>query len=511
MRTFAFGLTLTLAAAGLLGACDASTTNDLPVEPDPLRSDGGAVVTGDADVTADADAAPLPPQPGLRAEYFEGYLDRMVDRVEPNVDHDWAAASPGTGIGADKFSARWSGTITAPTTGMYTMIVDSDDGMRLFVDGKLLVENWTGHFVTRNSASVQLTAGVPVAIRLDYFELDQAASVKLSWSSDAIAEEIIPTKYFLADKAPDLPSPKPPYANPVMAFDCPDPGVLATTEANGPNYYAVCTGGAFPIRQSRSLVTWKDSGQKILPAGKPPWAANGGRNWAPEIHKVGNGFVAYFTSVNGGDVLSIGAASSANVLGPYQNQTAPLVENAVGVIDATFFEDADGSRWLLYKIDGNSQGQATPIFLRKLAANGLSFAAGSAATEILRNQPATWEGGVVEAPWLVKRGAYYYLFYSGNVYDARYRTGVARATNLAGPYEKFGSPILANNAKWEGPGHGSVVTVGALDYFVYHAYPKGDLSQRQTLVDAIRYENGWPKISDGTPSTGPRPWPGEAR
>jgi GH43 family beta-xylosidase len=510
MRTWAFVLTLSLSA---LPACDGSSTNDLPAEPDPTRDDAGAVVNGDASTPVDAPVTPppTPPQPGLRAEYFDGYLDRVIDRVEPGVDHDWLAASPGTGVGADKFSVRWSGTLTAPTTGAYKMILSSDDGVRLFVDGKLLVENWTGHFVTRNEATVQLTAGKATSIRLDYFELDQNASVKLSWSAAGIPEEVIPTKVLLAENAPDLPSPKPPYANPVMAFDCPDPGVLATMEANGPNYYAVCTGGTFPIRTSRSLVSWKGTGQSILPAGKPPWAANGFRNWAPEIHKVGNQFVAYFTSVNGADVLSIGAASSANVLGPYQNGASALVENPAGVIDATFFEDADGSRWLLYKIDGNAKGNPTPIFLRKLAADGLSFAPGSTATEVLRNQPATWEGGVVEAPWVVKRGTYYYLFYSGNVYDARYRTGVARATNLSGPYEKFGSPILANNTKWDGPGHGSVVQVGTLDYFVYHAYPKGDLSQRQTLVDAIRYENGWPKISDGTPSTGAQPWPGEAR
>jgi arabinan endo-1,5-alpha-L-arabinosidase len=213
-------------------------------------------------------------------------------------------------------------------------------------------------------------------------------------------------------------------------------------------------------------------------------------------------------------VLSVGAASAPDVLGPYTDVGGPLVEHPQGVIDTNYFQDDDGSRWFLYKIDGNSVGQPTPIYLRRLADDGLSFAPGSEPVELLRNAPATWEGGVIEAPWLVKRDGVYYLFYSGNVYDHRYRTGVARASSLAGPYEKKGAPILANNERWVGPGHGSVVTVGGMDYFVYHAWTNaGNGTQagatgRQVLVDRIAWQDGWPSIHDGTPSRTPQPWPG---
>jgi beta-xylosidase len=109
----------------------------------------------------------------------------------------------------------------------------------------------------------------------------------------------------------------------------------------------------------------------------------------------------------------------------------------------------------------------------------------------------------------------YYLFYSGNVYDYRYRTGVARASSLLGPYTKHGAPILANSAQWVGPGHGSVVAVGAKDYFVYHAWTNaGNGTQvaaagRQVLVDRIDWQGGWPVIHNGTPSSTPQPWPGD--
>jgi beta-xylosidase len=404
-----------------------------------------------------------------------------------------------------------------PASGEYLIATETDDGVRLWIGGELVIDDWNGHFVTRNEATVTLDASLPVPIRLDYFEYDLDASVRLLWSSPTIPEEIIPETHLLTPgKAPEeLDGPKPPFTNPVVPFDCPDPGVLAAPDADPPGYYALCTGGSFPIRFSKSLVFWQDTGASVLPEGKPPWAANGYRNWAPEIHRVGDHYVVYYTTVNGADVLSIGAAYSSDVLGPYKDTGGPLVEHPSGVIDPHFFRDDDGTAYLLYKIDGNAVGEPTPNIIRRLAPDGLSFGDGAAEVELLTNNPATWEGGVVEGAWMVKRDGFYYIFYSGNVYDYRYRTGVARSKDLFGPYEKHGAPILANNGRWVGPGHGSVVPVGPLDYFVYHAWTNNGAGTqdgalgRQILVDRIRWQDGWPSISDGTPSTTPQPWPGK--
>lgn len=321
-----------------------------------------------------------------------------------------------------------------------------------------------------------------------------------------------------AASATDLPVSAGSFTNPVLATDCPDPGVLA----DGGMYYLTCTGGKLAIRRSRDLVVWNSYGASILPAGKAPWADNGDRNWAPELHRVGDRILAYYTSANDKDALSIGVASASSPQGRYTDKGIPLVEDTRGVIDATFFEDDDGSRWLFYKIDGNASGQPTPIFVRQLATDGLSFAAGSRAKQVLTNSPGTWEAGVVEAPWVVKRDGRYYMFYSGNAYDERYRTGVARATSLTGRWEKHGAPILANNAAWVGPGHGSVVGVptaggGKADYFVYHAWrnagggARDERGGRQVLLDRIAWNDGWPRIGDGTPTSEPQPWPGEAK
>lgn len=458
-----------------------------------------------------ADEPPPPPEPGFRAEYFDRYRVRAASQVEAAIDHAWGDAAPADGVGADRFSARFTATLAVPATGSYTFAIDSDDGVRLWIGDALVIDDWRGHFPERHTATVELTAGDAVALRLDYFELDLGAELRLSWTPPGEAEAVLDAAHVTTAPAIDG-APKPPFANPVIAFDCPDPGVISVGAPAV--YYAVCTGGRFPIRRSHDLVLWEDTGAFVFPDGKPPYAANGFRNWAPELHEVGGKFLVYYTSVNAQNVLSVGVAAADAPTGPFVDRGAPLVEHSQGVIDASYVE-AGGKRYLVYKIDGNSVGQPTPILLRELAPDGMAFAPGSAAIELIRNDPGSWEGGVVEAPWIVERGGTFYLFYSGNVYDARYRTGVARASSVTGPYTKLGAPILANNGTWVGPGHGSVVAVDGKDYFVYHAWHDNGAGGndgargREVLVDEIVWgAEGWPSIHGGTPSTGWQPWPG---
>jgi GH43 family beta-xylosidase len=473
------------------------------------RVDGGQEGGGDGGADVDPpDAAP--PEPGFRVEYFSGYRVLEHSAVESIIDHAWGDAEPLPGVGADRFSVRITGTLEVPEAGTYRFATSGDDGVRLWLGDTMVIDDWRPHFPERHEGEIELPAG-PVPLRLEYFEIDLTAELRLYWTVPGGAEALLDSAHVMT--APGLAAgPTPPYANTVVPFDCPDPGVISTGEPAV--YYALCTGGSFPIRMSHDLVLWQDTGAHVLPGGKAPWSANGFRNWAPEIHEVGGRFIVYFTAVNGGNVLSIGAAVADAPTGPFTDRGGPLVEHPQGVIDASYFRDLDGKHYLTYKIDGNSVGQPTPIYIRELAADGLSFAPGSQQVEILRNAPGTWEGGVVEAQWMIEREGTYYLFYSGNVYDSRYRTGVARATSPTGPFEKLGGPILSNDARWVGPGHGSVVRIGDRWYFVYHAWSNNggggnDTSRgRQILVDEITFADGWPRIHDGTPSEGLLPWPG---
>ncbi|WP_224250083.1 glycoside hydrolase family 43 protein [Hyalangium gracile] len=293
------------------------------------------------------------------------------------------------------------------------------------------------------------------------------------------------------------------YQNPVVPVGCADPGVIH----DGTRYVAACTSGgaanAFPLRTSQDLVSWTSAGHIFPSTGKPTWAT--GDFWAPEIHKVGTRFIAYYTARHSNGKLSIGAATSASALGPFTDLGRPLVhDTAMGMIDATYFKDTAGTPYLVWKADGNAVGQATPIYGQQLSADGLSLV-GTRRTLISNN--LAWEGGVVEAPWVVARGGYYYLFYSGNAYyNSTYAVGVARATSPLGPYTKLGAPILKTGAGWVGPGHNSVVTgPGGDTYMVYHAWDSAH-TDRMMLVDAITWPNGWPAVPEG-PSADSRPMP----
>ncbi len=298
------------------------------------------------------------------------------------------------------------------------------------------------------------------------------------------------------------------YQNPVLPNDCPDPGVFK----DGGEYLMVCTtgdfGGLFPIHASKDLIHWSDTGKHIFAGGTTPTWANADF-WAPEIHKLGSGYVAYFSARGSDGLLAVGAASSPTATGPFTDLGHPLVHDpGMSQIDAHAFQDEMGQSYLVWKDDGNAFGKPTPIWGQKLAPDGLSVVGGKA--KLITNDLG-WEGSVVEGPWVTRRGSDYYLFYSGNAYyNASYAVGVAHATSPLGPYTKAGAPILTSHGAWAGPGHGSVVKApGGDDVLVFHAWEASHIGQdpgRVPLVDRIQWPGAWPTMI-GAPSSASRPMP----
>jgi beta-glucosidase len=89
---------------------------------------------------------------------------------------------PENALGTDDFSVRWSGKLLPPTSGRYELAVGANDGFRLFIGGRLVADGWeTNPRVASKSAFVDLEAGKPVDIKLEYFEADRDAEVRLAW------------------------------------------------------------------------------------------------------------------------------------------------------------------------------------------------------------------------------------------------------------------------------------------------------------------------------------------
>lgn len=289
-----------------------------------------------------------------------------------------------------------------------------------------------------------------------------------------------------------------PYENPVLS-GCADPGAIRV----GRHFYVTCTGGAgddrFPIYRSDDLVAWTQVGW-IFPAGnKPAWAE--GHYWAPELHAIPGGFAAYFSALSGGKHV-IGVASAPDILGPYTDSGAPIVVKEYSVIDAHAFRDDDGTRWLFWKGEGEPDG----IYARKLEPSGLALSPEGGAR--ILSVDRAWEAQSIEAPWVVRRGGWYFLFYSGAYYcNSSYGIGVARATSPLGPWEKRPEPLVTSSDHWRGPGHNAVVEGPGGDLFlVYHGFrteegipacsagTPDDNNSRHTLIDRVELGGDWPVV-----------------
>lgn len=132
---------------------------------------------------------------GLSAQYFDNidFTSPKLTRTDATVNFDWGSGSPDPSVGADTFSVRWTGTVTPAFSQAYTFYTTSDDGIRVWVNGALVIDNFTDHASTENSGTTPvLTAGQAYAIQIDFYENGGGAVAKLSWSSASQAKQIIP-------------------------------------------------------------------------------------------------------------------------------------------------------------------------------------------------------------------------------------------------------------------------------------------------------------------------------
>lgn len=144
---------------------------------------------------------PAPISNGLTGSYFANATltgTPTVVRIDPFVNFNWSTGSPATGIPADNFSVRWTGYVVPKYSQKYTFYTQSDDGVRLWVNGVQLVNNWTNHSSTTNSGTITLTAGVKYSIKMEYYDKTSYAVAGLFWSSSSQAKQAIPQSQLLS-------------------------------------------------------------------------------------------------------------------------------------------------------------------------------------------------------------------------------------------------------------------------------------------------------------------------
>lgn len=292
------------------------------------------------------------------------------------------------------------------------------------------------------------------------------------------------------------------YRNPVVNYSLPDPAVI---RADDGYFYLYATEDIrnLPIHKSKDLVNWELVGTAFTKESRPAFEPKGGL-WAPDINKIGDKCVLYYSmSVWGGEwSCGIGVAVADKPEGPFTDCGKLFCSSEIGVqnsIDPFYMEDK-GQKYLFW---GSFRG----IYGIELSDDGLSVKAGAEKVQIA--------GTAYEGTYIHKRKGYYYLFASTGTccegLKSTYQTVVGRSKKLFGPYlDKQGEAMMNNrhetlirkNDSFVGNGHNSeIVTDDAgNDWMLYHGVSVDNPHGRVLLLDKVEWKAGWPLVKGGSPS-----------
>ena len=292
------------------------------------------------------------------------------------------------------------------------------------------------------------------------------------------------------------------YSNPVIDYSLPDPSIIKGEDGY---FYLYATEDIrnLPILRSKDLVNWEFVGTAFTDATRPDFEPEGGI-WAPDINKIGDKYVLYYSmSVWGGEwTCGIGCAVSDRPEGPFKDCGMMFRSNGIKVqnsIDPFYIED-NGHKYLFW---GSFRG----IYAIELSEDGLSLKSGSSPVQIA--------GTAYEGTYIHKRGGYYYMFASiGSCCEglkSTYTTVVGRSTSLFGPYlDKKGQSMMDNhheilihkNDSFVGTGHNSEIVSdnAGTDWLFYHAVSVANPDGRVLMLDKIDWIDGWPSVEGNSPS-----------
>ena len=292
------------------------------------------------------------------------------------------------------------------------------------------------------------------------------------------------------------------YSNPVIDYSLPDPSIIKGEDGY---FYLYATEDIrnLPIHRSKDLVNWEFVGTAFTDATRPDFEPEGGI-WAPDINKIGDKYVLYYSmSVWGGEwTCGIGCAVADRPEGPFKGCGMMFRSNGIKVqnsIDPFYIED-NGHKYLFW---GSFRG----IYAIELSEDGLSLKSGSSPVQIA--------GTAYEGTYIHKRGGYYYMFASiGSCCEglkSTYTTVVGRSTSLFGPYlDKKGQSMMDNhheilihkNDSFVGTGHNSEIVSdnAGTDWLFYHAVSVANPDGRVLMLDKIDWIDGWPSVEGNSPS-----------
>ncbi|MCK5737703.1 DUF5110 domain-containing protein [bacterium] len=129
-------------------------------------------------------------EPGLLGEYFlgENFETPANQKIDTVIDYNWSGGPP-AGVNQNHYSIRWTGFITAPETGKFLFQTLADDGVRLWIENTLVIDNWKIQSPTRETGTLTLSGGKKYAVKLEYFNNIGGGTIRLGWQTPAMSEK----------------------------------------------------------------------------------------------------------------------------------------------------------------------------------------------------------------------------------------------------------------------------------------------------------------------------------
>lgn len=288
----------------------------------------------------------------------------------------------------------------------------------------------------------------------------------------------------------------------------------------GDTYYLYNTGKGIGVYSSKDLKNWQKE-PPVFPE-KPEWTDSvvpdfKNHIWAPDVSYHNDKYYLYYSvSAFAKNTSAIGVATNTT-LDPedenYKWEDHGIVIRSIpdrdmwNAIDPNLIIDEEGTPWLafgsfwnglkLVKLDKNLTEIAQPQEWHSIARRERSF-------KIPNADPGD---AALEAPFIFKKGDWYYLFLSWDLCcrgeDSTYKVAVGRSKKVTGPYvDKEGNPlnegggtvILKGNENWYGRGHNSIYNFNEKDLMFFHAYDAHDNGAPKLGIKEVNWVDGWPEL-----------------
>jgi len=295
-------------------------------------------------------------------------------------------------------------------------------------------------------------------------------------------------------------------------------------------YYVFCTGRGISVFSSTDMKSWKKMDPVFSKA--PQWAVDAipgftGHIWAPDISLFNGEYYLYYSvSAFGKNTSCIGLATNKtlNPLDPAFKWVdhGKIIQSIPGetnwnAIDPNLIVDEKGTPYLsfgsfwdgikLVKLSPDAKSIDENI-------NSIPTIATRKAEPGMENPPAVDDnpvdagGNAIEAPYIFKKGGYYYLFasidYCCKGINSTYKMIIGRSDKVTGPYtdqtgklmsKGGGTILLQGDENWHGVGHNAVATFDGTDYLVFHGYDANDEGKPKLRIEKLEWDvNNWPKV-----------------